>query len=142
MRSRSTVLAALVVSAALIVGLAIGLSRTAADPPATRATAPATSAFTDIPRDGSVLGSPDAPATLVEYADVQCPFCAVYATTVLPTVVDRYVRTGRVKLELHVLAFLGQDSVTAARAVAAAAQQERSWELSEQLVGEPFPSWD
>jgi protein-disulfide isomerase len=130
---RVRLVAILVVLATGIVALAIGLSRSNAGQAPAPTAIPATSAFAGIGQDGITLGSPDAPATLVEYADVQCPFCAVYAKTVLPTVVDRYVRTGRVKLELHVLAFLGQDSVRAARALAAAAQQERFWELSEQL---------
>ena len=36
--------------------------------------------------------------TLVEFADLQCPFCKQYATDVLPTVVRDYVRTGKVRL--------------------------------------------
>ena len=33
--------------------------------------------------------------TLVEYVDLQCPFCAQYATQVSPTLVERYVRPGQ-----------------------------------------------
>ena len=83
--------------------------------------------FAGIPQDGTALGAPSAPATLTEFADLQCPFCADYARDVLPAVVDRYVRTGRLRLELRVLAFLGDDSVRAGRMAAAAASQDRLW---------------
>ena len=63
-----------------------------------------------IPQQGVTLGEADAPATLIEFADLQCPFCAQYATQALPTVLDRYVRSGRLKLQLRLLAFLGPDS--------------------------------
>ena len=45
----------------------------------------------------------------------------------LPAVVDRYVRTGRLRLELQLLAFLGEDSVRGGRMAAAAAGQNRLW---------------
>jgi protein-disulfide isomerase len=64
---------------------------------------------------------------MVEFADLQCPFCRDFAVGVLPEIVDRYVRTGELRLELRVLRFLGPDSVTAARGAAAAARYDRLW---------------
>lgn len=87
-----------------------------------------------IPQDGLALGSPDAPVTIVEFADLQCPFCAEYHQNVLPELVRRYVRTGDVRLELRLLRFLGPDSDRLARAAAAAAAQDRMW----QFVGLAF----
>jgi protein-disulfide isomerase len=69
--------------------------------------------------------------TLVEYADLQCPFCRDFALGALPTLVDRYVRDGKVKLELRLLRFLGPDSETAANAAMAAAEQDRYWTFAE-----------
>ena len=87
-----------------------------------------------IPQDGIVLGSPDAPVTIVEFADLQCPFCAEYHHNVFPDLVKRYVRTGKVRLELRLLRFLGPDSDRLARTAVAAAAQDRMW----QFVGLAF----
>ena len=95
------------------------------------APAAAAAPFEGIPQNGIALGSPDAPFVLAEFADLQCPFCAAYARDVLPGVVDRYVRTGRVRLELHVLTFLGEDSVRAGAMAAAAARQDRLWSFAD-----------
>jgi protein-disulfide isomerase len=96
------------------------------------AAAPAASrVFDGIAQDGIALGSPDAPAVLTEFADLQCPFCATYARDVLPAVVDRYVRSGRLRLELHVLSFLGEDSVRAGSMAAAAARQDLLWSFTD-----------
>jgi protein-disulfide isomerase len=45
-----------------------------------------------------VMGSADAPVTLVEYASPTCPHCATFANEVLPSVIETYVDTGKVKL--------------------------------------------
>jgi protein-disulfide isomerase len=74
-----------------------------------------------------------AAVTLVEYADLQCPYCAEWTRQALPYVVDRYVRTGRIRIVFRGLAFLGPDSVTGLRTVVAAGRQNRLWNLLEAL---------
>lgn len=81
-----------------------------------------------IPQSGLELGNPSAPA-LYEYADIQCPYCAEFSNHVLPTVIREYVRTGKVKLVFHGLAFIGPDSTKALRAVQAAGLQNRLWDV-------------
>lgn len=80
-----------------------------------------------IPQDGRFLGSPDAPVTLVEFADLQCPFCAQFAEDALPRIIRDYVRPGKVRLEFRPRAFLGPDSITAAQVVVAAGQDDKLW---------------
>lgn len=83
----------------------------------------------DIPQDGIALGSPDAPVTLVEYADLQCPYCAAWALESFPEIVDQYVRPGHVRLVFRGLAFLGPDSDTALRTTLAAGAQDKLWNV-------------
>jgi protein-disulfide isomerase len=53
------------------------------------------------------------------------------STTTLPTIVDDYVRTGKVKLEARTLHFLGPDSTTAAQVAAGAERQGKLWPFLE-----------
>jgi protein-disulfide isomerase len=85
--------------------------------------------FAGIPQGGMALGAPSAPVTLVEFGDLQCPFCQRYALRVLPALLDRYVRPGRVRLEFRAVALLGPDSARAARAAMGAAEQDRLWQF-------------
>jgi protein-disulfide isomerase len=85
--------------------------------------------FDGVPQQGAVLGDRNAPARLIEFVDLQCPFCAQYTRQVLPTIVDRYVRSGRLRVELRPLTFIGDDSVRAAAAAEAAARQNRAWQF-------------
>lgn len=43
------------------------------------------------------LGSADAPVTLIEYASITCPHCATFHQTVLPSIKEDYVETGKVR---------------------------------------------
>jgi protein-disulfide isomerase len=86
-----------------------------------------------IPQEGIFLGDPAADVTLIEYADLQCPFCRMYTEQVFPTVVDRYVRPGRVRTEFRGVAFIGEDSMEALRYVQAAGLQNRLWEMQDGL---------
>jgi protein-disulfide isomerase len=85
--------------------------------------------FRGVPQDGIALGRVDAPVTLVEYADLQCPYCAQWARDALPAVVDEYVRRGRVRVVFRGLAFLGTDSDKALRAALSAGHQDRLWDV-------------
>ena len=69
-----------------------------------------------------MLGDPDAPVTVTEYLDLQCPACAAAARETLPALVRDHVRTGEVKLDARTLHFLGPDSERAARFAAGAAR--------------------
>jgi protein-disulfide isomerase len=87
--------------------------------------------FGGIPQNGVTLGEPDAPATLIEFADLQCPFCAQYTTGALPTVIQDYVRSGRLKMQLRLLRFIGPDSERGAEVAAAATMQNKGWDYSD-----------
>jgi protein-disulfide isomerase len=90
--------------------------------------------FNGIPQHGIELGNPGAPVTFVEFADLKCPVCREYALSAFPTLVDRYVRTGKVKMELELQHFVGNrdgDSERAARMGLAAAQQNKLWQFAD-----------
>lgn len=86
-----------------------------------------------IPQHGAWLGSPKAPLVLVEYVDLQCPFCAVFSERTLPSILRSHVRTGRVRVLFRGLAFVGPDSLTALRWTYGAGRQDRLWNVLELL---------
>lgn len=87
--------------------------------------------FAGIPQQGGALGDPHAPVTLVEFGDLQCPACALFAQETLPAIVTRYVRSGRVRLVFRAVDFIGGDSARAARAAYALGEQDRLWQFIE-----------
>jgi protein-disulfide isomerase len=84
-----------------------------------------------IPQDGESLGDPDAPVTLVIFADPQCPACAAFAQESLPPLIDRYIRPGDVRLEYRGVPIIGPDSSTGLEAAYAAGLQDRLWHFSD-----------
>jgi protein-disulfide isomerase len=86
-----------------------------------------------IPQNDRVLGKPTANVTLIEFADAQCPGCRFYSVSIFPTIVNEYIRTGKVKTEYRGYPFLGSDSVTALRFILAAGLQDHLWDLQEAL---------
>lgn len=47
--------------------------------------------------DAPVKGDPDAPITIVEFSDYQCPYCGAYSKETYPVVVEEFIDTGRVR---------------------------------------------
>jgi protein-disulfide isomerase len=86
-----------------------------------------------ISQEGRMLGSPDAAVTLIEWADPQCPGCRAYTEEFFPTVVDEYVRPGRVDTEFRGYPFIGDESVKAYRFLLAAGVQNKLWNLQEAM---------
>jgi protein-disulfide isomerase len=84
-----------------------------------------------IPEKGLTLGKASAPVTLIEFNDMQCPICRDYSNNVFPTLARDYVRTGKLRMEMRLQSFIGPDSVTGGKAVAAAAAQNRAWRYSD-----------
>jgi len=89
--------------------------------------------YQGIPQHGNVLGSPNAPVTLVQYIDLQCPFCQQFETQAMPKLLSRYVRTGKVKVESRPIAFIGPDSERGRAGALAAAQQNRMFNYMQLL---------
>jgi len=56
-----------------------------------------------IPQSGDTLGDPNAPVTLKYFGDLECPICKEFALSVLPTLIPKYVRTGKLRIEYHSL---------------------------------------
>lgn len=45
-----------------------------------------------------IIGNPDAPITIIEFSDFQCPFCARFHIQTLPLILEEYIDQGKVKL--------------------------------------------
>jgi len=89
--------------------------------------------FEGIPQHGNVLGSPSAPVTMVEFVDPQCPYCGQFDTQVMPTIVKRFVRSGRLRIVLQAWAFIGPDSTRGQAAELAAGEQNRMFDYTDVL---------
>jgi protein-disulfide isomerase len=56
-----------------------------------------------IPQHGNVLGYPNAPVTLQYFGDLECPICKEFTLGALPSIIQQWVRTGKVKIEYRSL---------------------------------------
>lgn len=112
---------------ALVAASVLGSHRSSRVPAVPASALPSSTLFEGVSQRGNAAGLAGAPVTLVEYADLQCPFCGSWAREQLPPIVHRLVRTGRLRIEFHGLAFVGPDSNTALAGALAAARQNRLW---------------
>jgi protein-disulfide isomerase len=79
---------------------------------------------------GFVLGRPDAPLTMVEFTDLQCPFCRQYVTVTFEEIRKNWIDTGKLRyisrdfpLDFH------PQAMPAARAARCAGEQGKFWEI-------------
>ena len=77
-------------------------------------------------------------------SDLQCPFCQQFETSAMPTIVRRYVRTGKLKVVARPIAFIGPDSKRGRDAALAAGLQGKLFDFAQLLYvnqGEENTGW-
>jgi len=85
-------------------------------------------------KNGSpVLGSPNAPVTIIEFGDYQCEACYHWFHNTRADIIDNYIETGKAKLVFVDLPFLGSDSIVAAQATYCAEDQGKYWDYHNTL---------
>lgn len=79
-------------------------------------------------------GNADAPVTMVEFSDYQCPFCGRHVKNTYPQIEEEYVKTGKVKYVFadYPLAFHKQ-APKASEAALCAGDQDKFWEMHDVL---------
>ena len=87
----------------------------------------------DVSNSPPVEGSEDAPVTIIEFGDFQCPKCDQWFQNEKPTIKQDYIDTGKANLYFVDFTFLGIDSMTAANASYCAEEQGKYWEFHSHL---------
>lgn len=82
---------------------------------------------------GVERGDPDAPVTILEFADYQCPACAHFAQRIKPRLQAEYVETGQVRYVFHDFPVL-RHGFLAGRAARCAGDQGVYWEYHDALI--------
>jgi protein-disulfide isomerase len=129
---------AVVVAAGIVVG-AIAFGGSSKKTPAATTSPTSASFLAGVSQHDDTLGKPGAPATLYVFEDPQCPYCREWSLDALPTVVADFVKTGRVKLAWRGIEVIGPNSVLGLRAAYAAGEQNRLWNLVDQLYQRQGP---
>ena len=92
--------------------------------------------------DDAFIGSEDAPVTIIEFSDYQCPFCRKFWVETLPLIKSEYVDTGKVKFvyrdfpltSLHPMAFPSAEAAECVRDVAG--NDKAYFEYHDKIFGE------
>ena len=97
------------------------------------AAAPTPAAFTE--QYAGAMGDPNAPVTIVEFTDYQCPYCSRHSLETMPAIVSEFVDTGRVYYVLKDLPLdqLHPDARAAAEAARCAGDQDAYWEMHDAI---------
>lgn len=80
-----------------------------------------------------VLGDLNAPVTIIEYSDFQCPFCGRFFTQTETQVRENYIKNNQVKFVYRHFAFLSEESNKAAEAVECAKDQGKFWDFHDAI---------
>lgn len=88
-----------------------------------------------LPDDDPSLGNPNAPVTIVEFSDFQCPYCGRFFANTLGPLKEKYVKTGKVRFVYRdfPLASIHTEATGAAEAAACANDQGKFWEYHDTI---------
>jgi protein-disulfide isomerase len=126
--------AAIVVFAAIVIAVHLSTSGGSPSTPTSATSlsfvANAKAEFAGLPSKGNVVGYANAPVTVQEFGDLRCPICREFDASVIPTVLQKLVRTHKAKIQYRHWPILGPNSVLADHAAYAAMQQNKLWEFA------------
>lgn len=94
-------------------------------------TAEVNRALKGIPQRELLLGDPQAPVELVEFADLQCPYCKAFTEETLAPIIENQVKNGQVKISFRNFTIIDEHSLPAGAAALAAGAQRRGWNYVE-----------
>jgi len=78
--------------------------------------------------DKKALGDPDAPVTVTEYLDLECPLCQRYSRNTFPKILENYIQSGKVYYRVrHFPLPMHENAVPAGNAAECAADQGKFW---------------
>ena len=97
---------------------------------------PTLSTFTD--NASPVLGNVNAPLTMIEFGDYQCTYCKKFFSETEGSIIENYVKTGKVKIMFKDFIVVGGDSTNAANAAHCANDQKMFWSYHSIL----YNNWD
>ena len=83
-----------------------------------------------IPQNGNTLGDPKAPVTMQYFGDLECPICKEFTEGALTTLITKYVKTGKLKIEYRNLETATREPETfktQQAAALAAGKQQKAW---------------
>lgn len=109
-------------------GGTLGVQTNTGTTPAPQAAAPAEDTTPkEVSLDNDpVLGDEDAPVTMIEFSDYECPFCKRHFTDTYPQLKEEYIDTGKVKLVFRDLPLSFHDPMATKEAMAAECVREQS----------------
>ena len=136
--TRLGIVVAVVVAAIVVILIATGGGSKKGIPKSSSAKTATVSEVTSlvggIPQNGNVLGDPNAPVTLEYFGDLECPICKEFTLGALPSIVQQWVRTGKVKIEYRALETATREPEvfkTQQVAALAAGKQQKMWDFLE-----------
>lgn len=93
--------------------------------------------------DPRALGSPDAPVTVIEFTDFECPFCQQFYRETRPQILSQFVEAGVVRLVArdYPLVQIHPSALPAAVAASCAADQGQYWPMYERLFETHQEEW-
>lgn len=130
-----------ILGAVAVIGVGVVGYQIASSKMSTAATAPVDLQGLDDPQalmraaQGITKGDANAPVTIIEFGDYECPACGTFALTVQPQIENVYVATGKAKFVFYdfPLVSIHPPSFIAARAARCANDQDRFWQFHDEL---------
>lgn len=91
----------------LVLGALSGAALTAIHPAGVAFAEAVSGLYGKLPLEDEVMGNPDAPVTLLEYASMTCPHCKSFHDQVMPVITGKYINSGRVRYIVRPFPFNG-----------------------------------